>query len=56
VNEETPNPRWPWLLLAVFLLGCVLAVLWLRVEVKRVQRIHDLNAAPPAVQTNAVAR
>jgi hypothetical protein len=53
MNEETPQYRWPWLLLAVFLIGCVLAVLWMLAEVKRVQRIRDHSAPAPAVTNRA---
>lgn len=51
MSDETPNYRWPWLVLVLFMLGALLAVLWMMAEVKRTQRIRDLNNPPPAVTT-----
>lgn len=51
--EAQPRYRWPWLLLVVFLFGCLLAVLWMLAEVKRTQRIRDLSNPPgTATETN----
>jgi hypothetical protein len=53
VNEQTPHYRWPWLVLAFFLLACALAVVWMTAEVKRTQRIRDFNYQPsPSISTN----
>ena len=53
VSEETPHYRWPWLLLALFILGCALAVVWMFAEVKRTERIRDLSFPQPmSVSTN----
>ena len=53
MNGESSKYRWPWLLLVFFLLGCVLAVLWMLAEVKRTQQIRDLNNPPqPTILTN----
>jgi lipopolysaccharide export LptBFGC system permease protein LptF len=39
--------HWPWVVLAAVLLAVALAILWVRHEVKRIERSRDLNAAPP---------
>jgi hypothetical protein len=51
MDDARPKYRWPWVLLIFFLLFCALAVVWMLVEVKRTQRIRDLNSPPPAVTT-----
>ena len=38
---------WPWLVLAAVLLAVALSILWMRHEVKRIERSRDLNALPP---------
>ncbi len=52
MSDETPNYRWPWLVLVLFMLGALLAVLWMMAEVKRTQRIRDLNNPPAVATTN----
>jgi formylglycine-generating enzyme required for sulfatase activity len=58
MNTPPANPppkyRWPWFLLAAFLLGVLLAVLWVAKEVIRVKQRRDgmigqagFNAPPP---------
>jgi hypothetical protein len=47
-NENPRRHRWPWLVLAAFLLGVALAVLWIRFEVRKVERERDVNAPLPA--------
>jgi hypothetical protein len=47
-NEKPRRYRWPWLVLAAFLLGVALAVLWLSFEVRKVERERNLNTPPPA--------
>jgi len=53
-ERKAPKPRyiWPWFLLAGFVLGVVLAVIWLTAEVRRVkeQRQYDFV---PAGTTNS---
>jgi hypothetical protein len=56
MNEPNENPRrykWPWFVLAAVVLGIVLAVLWMRVAVNKVERERDYNAPLP---TSAPAR
>jgi hypothetical protein len=47
-NENPRRHRWPWLVLAAFLLGVSLAVLWISFEVRKVERERDVNAPLPA--------
>ena len=37
-GEKTPRRTWPWVLAMALVLGVVLAVVWVRAEVRR---IHD---------------
>ena len=53
MNDETPKYRWPWVLLLFVLLFCALAVVWMLAEVKRMQRIRDLNNPPPVARQAA---
>src|SRR6185503_11982812 len=51
-GNKTEKRRWPWFLLAVFLFGVALAILWLSKEIRRVKRIKESTAsqagfAPP---------
>jgi len=49
-QNEKPPPRrykWPWLVLAAFLLGVALAILWMRFEILKVERERDFNAPLP---------
>ena len=46
-NEPPRSYRWPWVLAAAVGLGLVLAVIWVRVAVKTVERERDLNAPLP---------
>jgi len=46
-DQRPPSPRrytWPWFVLVAFLMAIVLAIIWLSFEIKRTQRIRDLNA------------
>jgi hypothetical protein len=51
VNEPDQNPdpqtppryRWPWFVLAAFVLAVVLAVLWMTAEVRRQKQYRELN-------------
>jgi hypothetical protein len=47
-NETPRRHRWPWLVLAAFLLGVALAVLWISFEVRHVERERDFNAPLPS--------
>ncbi len=50
MNEPDENPRryhWPWLVLAAFLLGVALAILWMRFEVRKVEQERNLNTPLP---------
>jgi hypothetical protein len=47
-NENPQRHRWPWLVLAAFLLGVALAVLWISFEVRKVERERDVNAPLPS--------
>ena len=47
-NENPRRHRWPWLVLAAFLLGVVLAILWISFEVRKVEQERDVNAPLPS--------
>jgi hypothetical protein len=50
MNEPDGNPRryrWPWLVLAAFLLGVALAILWMSFAVHREKQERDFNAPVP---------
>jgi hypothetical protein len=50
MNGSNENPRrykWPWLVAAAVILGMVLAVIWVSVAVKKVERERDYNAPLP---------
>ena len=49
-NENPPPPgyKWPWLVLAAFLLGVALAILWMSFEVRKVEQERNVNAPLPA--------
>ena len=49
MNETDKNPRryrWPWLVLAGFLLGVVLAILWMTFAIRKIEQERNLNAPP----------
>jgi len=48
LNEKPPRYRWPWFVLAAFLLGVVLAVLWMTYAIRRERQQRDVNAPLPA--------
>ena len=45
-EDRSPTRRytWPWFVLAAFLAAIVLAIIWLSFEIRRTERIRDLNA------------
>src|ERR1043166_9640473 len=47
-QNQAPQRRfqWPWFLLAAFLLGCVLAVLWVTAEARRIKRQRQYDFVP----------
>jgi len=50
VNEPNENPsrryKWPWFVLAIFLLGVALAILWMMADVRTIEQERNLN--PPS--------
>jgi hypothetical protein len=46
-NERPPRYLWPWLVLAAFLLGVALAIVWMSYAVHREKQERDLNAPLP---------
>jgi hypothetical protein len=49
-KSERPRYHWPRFLLAAILLAIMLAILWLSFEIRRTQRIRDLNSNSPRLQ------
>lgn len=49
-DEKAPSPRykWPWFVLAAFLLGVALAILWMTFAVRKVEQERNVNAPLPA--------
>jgi hypothetical protein len=52
MDEPDQNPprryRWPWWVLAAFLLAVGLAVLWMIFDVQTIERERNLNIPPSA--------
>jgi hypothetical protein len=52
MNEPNENPprryKWPWFVLAAFLLGVALAVMWLSFDIRKVEQERNLNAPLPS--------
>ncbi|MGD0252193.1 MAG: hypothetical protein ABSC01_05805 [Verrucomicrobiota bacterium] len=46
-NENPHRYQWPWFVLAAFLLGVALAILWMRFEVQKVEQERNVNAPLP---------
>ena len=51
-NPEPPRLRWPKFLLAAVVAGVLLAILWVSVEVKRVQQFQKFDYRPNSNQHN----
>jgi protein-S-isoprenylcysteine O-methyltransferase Ste14 len=47
-NLAKPHYRWPWFVLAMVLLGIVLAVIWMTYAVRREKEERDFSAPLPA--------
>jgi hypothetical protein len=50
MNEPNENPRrykWPWFVLAAFLLAVVLAIVWMSFAVKHEREQRDFSAPIP---------
>ncbi len=47
-NAPRPNYRWPWFVLALVLLGIVLAIGWMTYAVQREKAERDFSAPLPS--------
>ena len=52
-GDPLPKPtyRWPWFVLAAFLLGVALAILWMGYAVHLEKRAHDFNVPSPGASS-----
>jgi len=57
VNKPNGQPKrlWPWLVLAGFLLGILLTILWLSWEIRRVKRIRESTAGQAGIAPGPLA-
>jgi hypothetical protein len=46
-NSPPRRYRWPWFVLALVVLGMVLAVFWVALAVRKIERQRDYNAPLP---------
>jgi hypothetical protein len=46
-NAPKQNYRWPWFAGAAVVLGIALAIVWVSLAVKKVERERDVNAPLP---------
>jgi len=46
-EKVPPRYKWPWFVLAAFLLFVALALLWMRYEVRNVEQERNVNAPLP---------
>jgi hypothetical protein len=46
-NENPRSYKWPWLLLAMVLIGIISAILWMSFAVHRERQERDFNAPIP---------
>ena len=54
MNEPDRKPRnykWPWAVAAAVIVGIVLAVIWVSIAVKKVERERDYNAPLPGTSS-----
>jgi hypothetical protein len=51
-NGKPPRYRWPWMVAAGLVLAIVLAVVWVRIAVKTVERERDWNTPPAGSAPN----
>jgi hypothetical protein len=51
MNQTNVNPprryKWPWFVLAAFILFVLLAIVWMSFAVRNVERERDSNPPPP---------
>ena len=47
-NEPPRRYRWPWFVLAAFVVFVLLAILWLSFDIRKVEQERNLNAPLPA--------
>ncbi|MGB7767817.1 MAG: hypothetical protein WBN22_03070 [Verrucomicrobiia bacterium] len=50
LNEKPRRYKWPWFVLAAFVLFVLLAIMWMSFEVRTVEQERNLNPPQP---TNA---
>ena len=51
MSRQNENPRrykWPWFVLAAFILGVILTILWMSFAVRREKQERDMNAPLPS--------
>lgn len=46
-NAPKQKYRWPWFVGAAIVLGIALAVMWVSIAVKKIERERDVNAPLP---------
>jgi len=46
-DEKPRRYQWPWVVLALFLLGVALAILWMMADVRTIEQERNLNPPPP---------
>jgi hypothetical protein len=51
-NEKPHRYKWPWFVLAAFLLGVALAILWMTFDIRKVEQERNPNAPLPARPTH----
>jgi len=51
-NEKPRRYRWPWFVLAAFLLFVALTIFWMSFEVRKVEQERNLSAPLPGSGTN----
>ena len=47
MNEKPRRYRWPWFVLAAFVLFVLLAIVWMSFAVRTVEQERDLNTPQP---------